>query len=198
MSDSKQFVISDLHLGQASILTFKHCDKPLRNFITLDEMHKHMITEWNKVVRPQDTVYVLGDVVIKKTGWEILKQLKGHKTLIGGNHDIFMAKEYLQYFKNMRGVKVLPYKCVLTHIPIHTESMKDSFGFNIHGHLHGNVVKRKIYKENTWDITTCEYTPIYNEIPDERYINVSVEQPYINYIPREINKLIELRKQGKI
>ena len=47
-----------------------------------------MIENWNCRVRGNDTVYILGDMFFRSVNVEeILKQLKGKKCAIVGNHD---------------------------------------------------------------------------------------------------------------
>ena len=62
-----------------------------------------MADNWNRVVGQGDKVYHLGDVAIGRKGLDILDRLNGRKILIKGNHDIFKAKDYLEYFKDIRG-----------------------------------------------------------------------------------------------
>jgi len=59
---------------------------------TEDEMNKGLIKAWNSVVKPEDTVYNLGDLAFKagsKTAEinAILWALNGRHVLIKGNHD---------------------------------------------------------------------------------------------------------------
>ena len=78
------FYISDLHFGHQNAIWF---DK--RPFASVEEMDQTIIQNWNNTVKPEDTVYILGDMVwAKAKGWPgYLKQLSGHKILIKGNHD---------------------------------------------------------------------------------------------------------------
>lgn len=152
------FLISDTHFAHSNILTFKEADGSLlRDFPSVDLMDEYMIQNWNKVVKPQDKVYHLGDVGF--TNFHKIKsifdRLNGTKVLIKGNHDNFKLSQYAQIFKDVRAYHILD-KHVLSHIPIHPDSVA-RWKKNIHGHLHANV------------------------IADSRYVNVSVEQ--INYTP---------------
>lgn len=167
----KTFVISDTHFGhEATCTVFKRGDgTPLRPFSTAEEMDEVMVERWNSVVNAEDKVYHLGDVTMKKPHLKIIRRLNGRKTLIMGNHDIFNTKEYIDAgFENVRAYRVLKAKSgenvILSHIPIH-ESCLGRFKFNIHGHLHINL------------------------LPDERYINVSVEQ--IDYTPLDIQTILD-------
>lgn len=165
---SKTFVTSDHHFGHPNILRFKRADDtPLRDFHTYEDMEAHMINCWNEVVSPEDKVYHLGDFAMHKRYIKVADRLNGRKTLIMGNHDIFNTSEYTPYFDNVRAYKVLNTKndgrIILSHIPIHVDCLA-RFGLNVHGHLHAN------------------------NMPDKRYVNVSVEQT--NYYPIDIQTFL--------
>ena len=87
------FFISDMHFGHANMCTFKNWDgTKVRNFNSFEEADEAMVKNWNDVVTPQDTVYVLGDVAYtcrKEYADSILARLKGQKKLIAGNHDLW-------------------------------------------------------------------------------------------------------------
>lgn len=157
------FLISDTHFSHSNILTFLNPDgSRLRSFDSVAEMDETMVENWNKVVKPNDRVYHLGDVCFKNAYLQaIMPRLNGTKVLIKGNHDELKPSQYLQYFKDIRACSILD-KFLLTHIPIHPDSLS-RWKANIHGHLHSNVVK------------------LPDGTPDKRYINVSCEQ--INYTP---------------
>lgn len=75
------FFTADTHFGHNKIL--QYCKRP---FADADEMNRVLIERWNAVVRPSDTVWVLGDFCF--AGHEnIFHQLHGTKHLIIGNHD---------------------------------------------------------------------------------------------------------------
>lgn len=78
------YYISDLHLGHANVIRFDN-----RPFENIDEMETEIIRRWNERVTPQDTVYIIGDFSWRTSNsWiPVLKQLKGRKVLIRGNHD---------------------------------------------------------------------------------------------------------------
>lgn len=158
--------IADTHFGHSNIINFKRSDdKPLRDFATVEAMDEYMVECWNAVVRPQDTIYHLGDVVINRKALPILDRLNGRKVLIKGNHDIFKLKDYIKYFDDIRAYKVMTKEGIIcSHIPIHPESLS-RWKLNLHGHLHSNT------------------------LPDKRYRCVSVEQ--INYTPISLDEIVK-------
>ena len=157
------FLTSDTHFGHAGICRFTTNDgKPVRPWDNADEMDEALVANWNAVVKPNDKVYHLGDVVINKKALKTVGRLNGDKVLIRGNHDIFADADYQQYFRSLRGYHVMN-GMILSHIPVHPDSL-GRFGVNIHGHLHTNRVMKKIF----------DY--VERDVIDTRYHCVCVEQ----------------------
>lgn len=154
------FLISDTHFSHEGICHFIRSDgvTKVRPWNTSTEMDEALIENWNKVVRPTDKIYHLGDLGFNRNKLDlILPRLNGDKVLIKGNHDNFKLNLYSRYFRDIRASYQFD-RCILTHIPIHPSS-KARWKANVHGHLHDN----KILPEDNW------------------YVNVSVEQ--INFTP---------------
>jgi len=144
---SKVYFISDLHLGHKSICEFSG---PARGGVTtVDEHDNYIIDRWNSIVTKHDLVYVLGDVCFDMKSLPCLKEMKGTKHLIYGNHDKFSHGVYTKYFNKIHGFMKYKGTAWLSHAPIHPMELRGKP--NIHGHVHAN------------------------SIPDPRYINVSVE-----------------------
>jgi len=169
------FLVSDTHFGHAGVCRFTEADgvTKIRPWTDPAEMDEAMIQRWNDVVRPNDKVYHLGDVVINRKALPTLHRLNGDKVLIRGNHDIFRDDEYREYFRELRAYHVLN-GMILSHIPLHEASL-GRFGTNIHGHLHTGRVK----KARGVDAKTG--TVLYSDENDVRYHCVCVEQT--NFAP---------------
>lgn len=164
---TKTWLISDTHFGhENSWAKFKKDDgSPLRPFTSTEEMDREMVQRWNSVVSDEDRVYHLGDVVIARKNLSILHALKGRKKLVRGNHDIFKLEDYTPFFEDILGThKLGDQGFILSHIPIHIDSVARWSAGNIHGHTHSNVVRYGKWNK-----------------PDPRYLCVSVEQ--INFTP---------------
>ena len=103
------WLVSDTHFGHAGVCRFTHNDTgiKIRPWDNPDEMDEYMVEAWNKTVRPNDKVYHLGDVVMKRKNLEIMSRLNGDKVLIRGNHDIFKMDDYTKYFRDIRGYHVM-------------------------------------------------------------------------------------------
>lgn len=170
------FFSSDFHFGhQKPYNTFLRPDgRFLRyEFANAEEGDEAMIDRHNKVVKDNDRVYMVGDIVFHKRDLHKVGRMKGRKVLIKGNHDLLDASDYLQYFDDIRGIHQFA-GMVITHIPIHPASLA-RWGFNVHGHLHWNQVKKLDTLGNETDIV------------DPRYFNVSVER--INYTPISLEEV---------
>ena len=136
-------------------------------------MSEWMIAEYNKMVDPGDRVYILGDVAMNRKALDrSVPRLLGRKVLVKGNHDIDKLSYYSQYFDDVRAY-VVKKGFILSHIPIHPESM-GRWVVNIHGHLHYRRV-------------LLPY-PGSKEVPDERYVCVSVE--HTDYRPVLLDKVL--------
>jgi len=170
---ANRFVISDTHFGHTnSWEKFKLPNgDPLRPFTSTEEMDETMVERWNAVVRPQDTVYHLGDVVINRKSLHHVKRLNGKKRLVRGNHDIFKDEDYREVgFESLYGVRVFVDQFILSHIPLHPESVTERFRVNVHGHLHANEVMR-----TRTNMVHGYMTGLVTE-PDPQYLCVCVEQ----------------------
>lgn len=153
----------------------------IRPWTDIDEHDEALVDRWNSVVKPNDRVYHLGDVVINRKKLDIMKRLNGKKRLVRGNHDIFDTYDYLNHFDHIYGVKAgidiqKHFNFIMSHVPIHPASL-GRWGANVHGHLHANFVK----------------DPVWPDRPDPRYVCVSVE--HTNYYPLHIDDLLKRIKQ---
>lgn len=157
------FLVSDTHFGHAGVCKFTRPDgvTKIRPWDDPEEMNEAMVKMWNDTVRPNDKVYHLGDVVIARRHLAILDRLNGDKVLIKGNHDIFKLTDYTKYFRDIRGSHKMG-EYILSHIPIHKDSLARWCGGNFHGHLHTERVME--YRKD-----------IKMTIIDPMYFNVSVE-----------------------
>lgn len=132
-----------------------------------------MIDNWNKVVGKNDKIYHLGDLCFNdKAFHEIMPQLNGSKILIKGNHDKFRMKDYMKYFKDVRGSHRLE-GMLLTHIPLHPYIF-ERVKANIHGHMHHHNVQL-------------------DGVDDPRYFNVCVEKH--DYTPVSLDVILEYYKE---
>lgn len=148
---TRVFFIGDTHFGHKNILKYT---RP--QFASIEEHNAVLIDNWNKTVRPNDTVWHLGDFCFGRLNLNLAARLNGNKRLVLGNHDMYPATVYLQYFKSLHGAT--EYKGgVLSHIPVHPDQFY-RYRFNIHGHLHTEVVEDVRYKNVS--VERINFTPI--------------------------------------
>jgi calcineurin-like phosphoesterase family protein len=165
MSKEKKtkWAIADLHLGQTNCFEWRNEQgKKVRPFASHDDYWEVIKSAWNYKVSPQDKVYILGDLAIKKAAIQLITQLNGHKTLIAGNHDIFSTKLYLDAgIEEVRGVRVFTQgslyvespAVILSHIPLALDCVFGKW-LNIHGHLHA----RKLDDDYNYACVSIEQT----------------------------------------
>lgn len=172
--------ISDLHIGHENCLGFDQ-----RPFFTLDEMHQAIIDNWNSAVGNNDDIYILGDYTWHcPTGIEVIRQLKGNKFLINGNHDRVsseLAKEFV-WMKDYDIVKDGNNHVVLCHYPIAHWRNADYGYVHLYGHVHKGRDSRPFE----------EYIELMHSrnIPYRCY-NVGCMMPYIGYTPRTLSEIEE-------
>lgn len=170
------WIISDTHFRHAKILEFTdHAGKLTRpEFDNVDQMDECMFDNWNSVVKPEDTVWHLGDVLFGENKVEWLdanwSKLNGKKNLVVGNHD--NIKMLMPYFKQI----VLCHQddkrdLLFTHIPLHvTQTRRPRPGtrtdpddmpsfLNVHGHIHTNPSPEGPYR--CVCVEQINYTPIH-------------------------------------
>lgn len=130
--NNKLWLISDTHFGHKNIIQYG--GRP-------DSHEVIMISEWIRLVRPEDQILHLGDVVFANAKrWQIvINHLPGEKFLIKGNHD----HETNRFYENC-GFKIIDEfidsDYAFTHRPV-TDMFPAPRGFwhtNIHGHVHNN------------------------------------------------------------
>jgi len=138
--DPRIFITSDLHLFHRRILEF--CPKS-RPFKDIDEMHYHLIQNWNNKVSGQDNVYILGDVAFSnaKDASQFMDRLHGQKFLIRGNHDSKLVKssDFKQRFAWIKDYYELRYnnkKFMLMHYPMMFWNNQHHGSYMLHGHMH--------------------------------------------------------------
>ncbi len=134
------YFTSDLHLGHANIIN--HCKRP---FSSVDEMDERLISMWNARVQPNDTVYVLGDLIFRSAAApeSYLSRLRGKKHLILGNHDSAWTKKAdmpLHFLSVERFTEISDgrHKITLCHYPLMSWNQMAKGSYMIHGHVHNN------------------------------------------------------------
>lgn len=78
------YITSDLHFCHNQPFIYEP-----RGFSNVEEMNEGIVQRINKVVRPEDELWILGDLMLNDTdqGIALMRQLNGHIHLVLGNHD---------------------------------------------------------------------------------------------------------------
>jgi calcineurin-like phosphoesterase family protein len=137
------FFTSDLHFNHRNILEYSH-----RPFPDLATMHRSLIVNWNSVVKPEDTVWVLGDFGFhaKGEGCEnlagLFDRLAGHKHLVKGNHDEKNPKVMKLPWASVSDLVTLRVgesRFVCCHYPLESWKNAHKGYLHLHGHCHGSL-----------------------------------------------------------
>lgn len=172
--------ISDTHFGHVNIMRLSK-----RPFSSVQEMDKVMIENWNKVVKPNDEVYFLGDFCYKsgESPEYYLEQLNGKKYFIIGNHDNPIIKNrrvYNRYFETIEQMMTVQDgndSIVLCHYPLVEWNGFFRNALHFYGHVHNNV-QNETYK-------------ILAKIPNAYNVGVDI----LDFTPQSKEKVIQYNKQ---
>lgn len=144
------FFTSDLHFFHENII--KYSNRPFRN---AEEMNEAIIANWNSVVGPHDTVYMLGDVAMGgRSKAELLAyyldRMNGNKNLVKGNHDSYVTKspcrEKFGWIKDYYELRVNDPETdrgrqhiIMSHYPMVSWHKMGRGSWMIHGHCHHSL-----------------------------------------------------------
>ncbi len=166
---SKIWITSDLHIGHDR--EFVYAD---RGFDSIEEHDSALVDNWNSLVSSEDTVYVLGDIMLKHDlkdnefdyGLSVLKQLNGKLIIIRGNHDSEAKIERYKTCSNILDAgaaalylnypKVGSYHFYMSHYPtlVSHEKLKPmkTALINLYGHTHQ---KEHFYNDHPYMYCVC-------------------------------------------
>ena len=184
------YFIADLHLGHENCLRFDN-----RPFSSIEEQDEIIIQNWNNRVHRNDEVWILGDIGFYRVDKivRILNNLNGVKRLCLGNHDGHYMKK--QEFKDCFE-EVVTYKkihlgkrfgIICSHYPIPCFDMHRYGWLHLYGHVHNSP---------EWYLTEQMKKMIEQSGTPCRMYNVGCMMPYINYIPRTYEEIIEFNERG--
>lgn len=159
---------SDPHYFHKNVI--EYCNRP---FSSVEEMNEALIENYNSVVKPEDMVYILGDVIFGGTekANSILSRLNGEKHLIIGNHDARNKGERKWLNLGFKSAKWNDRfdKFLLSHFPYKNQEpdartfkdqLEDKGDWLLHGHVHG-LWKQKGRMINVgvdvWDFKPVHY-----------------------------------------
>lgn len=133
------YFTSDTHFGHAAILKLSR-----RPFASVEEMDAALISSWNAMIAPGDTVYHLGDFCFRnaRAATDYLAELNGEVHLIVGNHDGSTLKRHTESFasvNHIREIGVNGKAIVLCHYPMREWHGCWRGAWHLFGHVHGRL-----------------------------------------------------------
>ena len=129
---------ADCHFGHTNIIKF--CNRP---FITVEQMNRQIIENFQEVVKEGDLTFFIGDTSFNLVD-KYLDQIPGDKVLIRGNHDHRSYKkwDFASPYCMIKDVHLLKHngnKFFLSHYS-HRVWPESHFGsFHLYGHSHGTL-----------------------------------------------------------
>jgi len=135
---------SDHHLNHSNVIKFMN--RPFSNVL---EMNEALIENHNKLVKPNDTVFLLGDFAWSSTKEDQLKKLlnsfNGNKHFILGNHDknsfyqSLCNKGLLKSVQQCLGLSLHNEYIWLSHYPHRSWNRSFHGAYHLFGHSHGTL-----------------------------------------------------------
>lgn len=168
---TRVFLISDTHFNHDNII--KYTNRP---FTDAAEMNAILVEKWNRVVKPGDVVYHLGDFSLNSNSnpnmpskSQLVAALNGKIILVRGNHDNQPLTTYFEAgFTGVTDKVELRFNGKISRLQHHPllkgDVWPDKVDYIFHGHVHQ---------------TASEKVP--NIQLPKRQLNVSVER--IHYTP---------------
>lgn len=199
-----RYYIADPHFFHGALNT--KMDR--RGFESVEAMNEHMLQQWNRKVRKNDEVVILGDLSWGKAEEtnELLEQLNGRLYLIQGNHDRFLKnKDY----NAGRFVWIKPYeelqdnkrKVILCHYPImcyNGQYRVDENGnpkvYMLYGHVHDTQDQRLLERFQAITRETASVSPdgTARQIPCNM---INCFCMYSDYVPLTLDEWIACEKR---
>lgn len=149
-----RYYIADLHFFHGAMND--RMDK--RGFAGVEEMNEYMEEKWNKKVRKNDDVVIIGDLSwgnAQETN-ALLKRLKGRLYLVQGNHDYIIKNKDVdigrfQWIKHYAELSDNRRKVILCHYPImcyngqyQVDEKGNPKAYMLYGHVHDSQDERLI------------------------------------------------------
>ena len=150
------YLTADTHWGHANIIRF--CNRPFKD---VNEMDAALINNWNAVVKPEDTVFHLGDFCWGAAN-TYLSQLKGKIVLIRGSHDERTINEYGRMFYHVYDfgyeLRLNETSITLCHYCMRVWPKSHYNTFHAYGHTHDRLKP----EGKSWDVgvDTNGFTPV--------------------------------------
>ena len=157
---------SDFHFNHRNICgpALSKWESGYRNFDDLETMNRTIIRNVNQVVKPNDTLYFLGDFAFgDRAQIPVLRQsIKCQNIiLLVGNHDDYLLKHYSEQFEGIHHYLEIKYNkklFVLCHYPLGSWRDMERGSYQLHGHCHSNYPQ--VGRQIDVGVDSWEFRPI--------------------------------------
>jgi len=175
------YFTADNHWYHSNIL--KYCNRPFDN---VEQMNKTMIENWNSVVKPNDTVYHLGDFCWAKkveTVDALIKRLNGKIHLIIGNHDkkVVIKSDKFNSISERLEIKHSGMRIILDHYALRVWNASHYGSYQLFGHSHGglkeydNILQCDVGVD-CWNFTPVSYEQIKEVMDKKDFIPINLRK----------------------
>lgn len=207
-----RYYIADLHFGHAKL----NIAMDQRGFASGEEMDRYMIEKWNSRVRHGDEVVILGDFCMTKKADEaekIIRQLKGKKYLVVGNHDRYLNdktfdRSLFKWIEPYHELNDDRRKIVLSHYPVFCydgQYRRNGNGvpktYMLYGHVH-NTYDEVLVNDFIMQTRACRRTVREsNEMENIPCQMINCFCMFSNYVPLTLDEWIEVdakRRKGMV
>jgi calcineurin-like phosphoesterase family protein len=177
---------SDWHWNHVNIAgpSVTKWDKGFRNFNSVEEMNEVIIGNHNSLVKSEDVVYNLGDVIMGSKPVlhlpKLMDRLNGKIHLLFGNHDHIIRKTpdlecLFQDTQDYKEVRIGGYLFVLCHYLFGTWNEIGRGSINLGGHSHGTYT-RTIGRQMDVGVDTNNFYPYHIDEIIERMSKIDPAQ----------------------
>lgn len=141
------FFTSDLHFNHDRSFIYSP-----RGFPNVQEMNEAIVERFNSVVKPNDDLYILGDLCLGpdlEANRVLLSRLNGNLHLTFGNHDTPRRNQMYSELPSLIEAKTVitmrygGYNFYLSHYPTVTGNLNEKYlkqmVLNLYGHTHQNT-----------------------------------------------------------
>ena len=155
-----KWFISDTHFSHNNSIRYTG-----RPFQSVDEMNARLIDNWNALVKPQDTIFFLGDFGLGTTDFlaSLCASLHGNKICIRGNHDGTPTKMQAIGFSlvlESAFIKIGRHQVELVHIPSYPAPPH----FQLHGHVHEKRPNKLVDHQLNLSVEVWDYKPVLEKV----------------------------------
>lgn len=182
-----KFFMSDLHLYDEGLM--RNCDRP---FVSVEEMHFKIVSNFQNKVNGNGEIYVLGDItgkncsnLVKNDLTKILVQMGINSPdtpfhLILGNRDVFPVQDYIDMgFMSVKEIDVInigELVTMLTHDPCMVQQ-RDTVA--LCGHVHTLFEYVCNVQRNTLAVNVGVEVRDYTPVSEEEVIAIIKNTPWV-------------------